>query len=196
MKRLLFAIGLVVGSNTASANIYRYADETGRIFFSNRPHITAPPVATRAKSTTVIRPAKIAIRHTYTKHQIMNIARVVASRHHMDEKLIRAVIQTESAYKHDAVSRVGAVGLMQLMPDTATRFGVVDRTDPWQSIDGGTRYLKHLLKLFNGNKLLAVASYNAGENAVIRHKRAIPPYPETINYVASVMSKYNNIHFI
>jgi soluble lytic murein transglycosylase-like protein len=81
---------------------------------------------------------------------------------------------------------------MQLMPDTARRFGVIDRNDPDQNVDGGTRYLKHLINLFNPNLDLAVAAYNAGENAVIRYNNSIPPYPETQNYVKQVLALYHH----
>jgi len=106
--------------------------------------------------------------------------------------LVHAVIQTESAYNSSAQSPKGAVGLMQLMPDTARRFGVIDRNDPDQNVDGGTRYLKYLITLFNPNIDLAVAAYNAGENAVIRYNNSIPPYPETQNYVKQVLALYNH----
>ena len=114
-----------------------------------------------------------------------------AYRHQVDAKLVHAVIQTESAYNSSAQSSKGAMGLMQLMPDTARRFGVIDRNDPDQNVDGGTRYLKHLIKLFKPNLALALAAYNAGENAVINHNNSIPPYPETQNYVKQVLSLYN-----
>jgi hypothetical protein len=115
----------------------------------------------------------------------------VASKHQVDEKLVHAVIQTESAYNAGAISSAGAVGLMQLMPGTARRYGVTDRHDPEQNVDGGTRYLKDLLEMFDSNLDLAVAAYNAGENAVIRHNNSIPPYPETQNYVRQVLARYN-----
>lgn len=111
-----------------------------------------------------------------------------ADRHQVDPKLLHAVIQAESAYNATAISSAGAMGLMQLMPATARRYGVTDRSDPDQNIDGGTRYLKHLLQIFDSNLDLAVAAYNAGENAVIRNNNAIPPYPETQNYVKEVLS--------
>jgi soluble lytic murein transglycosylase-like protein len=102
------------------------------------------------------------------------------------------VIQAESGYNPEARSPVGAVGLMQLMPDTALRYGVrvEDRTDPAESISGGARYLRDLLKMFNSDVKLAVAGYNAGENAVKKYKNSIPPYPETQNYVAQVLDFY------
>lgn len=102
-------------------------------------------------------------------------------------ELVHAVIQAESSYNPRAVSHAGAVGLMQLMPATAKRFGVSDSKNPRQNIDGGVRYLKFLLNYFDNNLKLAVAGYNAGENAVIRHGRKIPPYKETRRYVTKVM---------
>jgi soluble lytic murein transglycosylase-like protein len=107
----------------------------------------------------------------------------------VDEKLVHAVIKTESTYRTKAVSNKGAVGLMQLMPATAARFGVNDRNDAQQNIEGGVRFLKFLLDTFHDNKL-AVAGYNSGEHAVMRHNNQIPPYPETQNYVKLVMSAY------
>ena len=105
--------------------------------------------------------------------------------------MVHAVIQAESAYRPDAVSSAGAVGLMQLMPATAIRFGVIDSNNPEQNINGGTRYLRHLMDLFPNSLDLAVAAYNAGENSVLRHNNSIPPYPETQNYVKQVMALYN-----
>ena len=121
--------------------------------------------------------------YTYTganKSKFNNLIADAASRHRVDEKLLHAVIQTESAYNSNAISPAGAVGLMQLMPATARRFGVMDRNDPDQNVDGGARYLKYLIGLFGPYNLdLAVAAYNAGENAVMKYNNSIPPYPET-----------------
>lgn len=122
------------------------------------------------------------------KKEFEQLIAKTADKHHVDPKLLHAVIQAESAYNPSAVSSAGAVGLMQLMPATAARFGVTDRYDPIQNIEGGTRYLKHLLHLFNSDLRLAVAAYNAGENAVIRNHNSIPPYAETQHYVSEVLS--------
>lgn len=119
-----------------------------------------------------------------------DIIQDAATRTHLEAALIHAVIQAESAYNENAVSPKGAVGLMQLMPGTAARYGVIDSKDATENIDGGTRYLKDLLEMFSDNKELAVAAYNAGENAVIRYGYQIPPYKETKNYVKTVMSLY------
>lgn len=103
----------------------------------------------------------------------------------VEEAVVRAIIHAESAYNPRALSRVGAQGLMQLMPATARRFGVADAFDPIQNIRGGVQYLGWLLKRFNGNLTLAAAGYNAGEGAVDRYK-GVPPYAETRRYVQRV----------
>ena len=103
----------------------------------------------------------------------------------VEEAIIRAVMHAESAFNPNALSRVGAQGLMQLMPATADRFGVVNAFDPSQNIRGGVKYLAWLLKRFNGDLTLAAAGYNAGEGAVDRHK-GVPPYNETQRYVQRV----------
>lgn len=125
------------------------------------------------------------------KSQFNELIAQAAQRHQVDERLVHAVIQTESAYNANATSSAGAVGLMQLMPGTARQYGVTDRNDPSQNINGGTKYLRYLLDLFNSNMDLAVAAYNAGENAVMKHNNSIPPYPETRNYVRQVLALYN-----
>jgi soluble lytic murein transglycosylase-like protein len=108
--------------------------------------------------------------------------------------LIRAVIVAESSFNPYALSSTGAVGLMQLMPDTAARYGVKNRMDPSQNILGGARYLSDLLRLFNNNMQLAIAAYNAGEGAVLKYGRKIPPYPETVAYVPKVLKYYKHYH--
>lgn len=110
-----------------------------------------------------------------------------SARHGVDARLVRAVIQVESAYRAAARSRKGAMGLMQLMPDTARRFSVKNPYDPGANIEGGIKYLRFLLDRFGAADVsLALAAYNAGENAVERF-RGIPPYAETRNYVQSVL---------
>ena len=103
---------------------------------------------------------------------------------------MHAVVRAESAYNPNAVSRAGAVGLMQLMPATAAHYGVTNRRDPTQNLMGGTRYLAYLLKLFDNDLTLALAAYNAGEGAVQRYGNKIPPYRETQNYVRKVLAFY------
>ncbi len=109
-----------------------------------------------------------------------------ASAHKMDATLIKAVMHIESAFNPHAVSDKGAMGLMQVMPGTAQRYGVEDLFDPVQNVRAGVLYLKDLQKLFKNNTRLVLAAYNAGENAVLRHK-GMPPYDETQDYVRKVM---------
>jgi soluble lytic murein transglycosylase-like protein len=122
--------------------------------------------------------------------KIADLIRDSASRNAVDPALVQSVMHQESAYNPVAVSRAGALGLMQLMPATARRFGVANPFDPQQNIEGGVRYLKHLQTLFGGNLELTLAAYNAGENAVARHGNRIPPYRETLQYVAKVARSY------
>jgi soluble lytic murein transglycosylase-like protein len=114
-----------------------------------------------------------------------------ASRAHgVDSALVHAVIFAESSYDANAVSPAGASGLMQLSPETARRYGVRDVFNPADNIRGGVMHLKALLELFGGDVELAVAAYNAGENAVIRAGYRVPPYPETAKYVPKVIGQY------
>ena len=110
-----------------------------------------------------------------------------ALRNNLDPNLVRAVIRAESSYRHDTISHAGAMGLMQLMPGTAASLGVVNPFDIRQNIDGGTRHLRRMLDMFDGNLELALAAYNAGHNAV-RYHGGIPPFEETRNYVPRVLS--------
>ena len=112
-----------------------------------------------------------------------------AERHHIDPALVRAVIETESGWNATAKSRKGALGLMQLIPTTAVRFGVNDAFSPQQNVDAGVRYLKTLLQRYNGNLDLALAAYNAGEGAVDR-AHGVPAFRETRDYVQKVQNAY------
>lgn len=110
----------------------------------------------------------------------------VATKYHVDFALVKAVMHVESGFNPYAKSHKGALGLMQLLPTTAQRYGVDDVYDPVSNIVAGVRHLKYLLDIFNHKHKLALAAYNAGENAVLRY-RGIPPYPETRAYVRKVL---------
>jgi soluble lytic murein transglycosylase-like protein len=120
---------------------------------------------------------------TDTYDTIVNNAAIIYG---VDPALIKAVIKTESDFDPYAVSNKGASGLMQLIPDTATRFGVTDVFDPKANIYGGTQYLSWLMTYFKGDLELVLAAYNAGEHAVEKYNNQVPPYKETINYVKKV----------
>ena len=122
----------------------------------------------------------------YDAGGLRELASRVAQRHGVDEALVQAVIAVESRYDPFAVSPRGARGLMQLMPKTAARFAVRDVFDPAENLEGGVRYLKELLERYSGQTRLALAAYNAGEEAVERFS-GIPPYRETVQYVSRVL---------
>jgi len=218
MMRIAVILLTLFLSNEVVADIYKFTDTAGRVYYTNVnvPRNSSYKRIIRTKyytdinvprhglykpiiSTKIFRFSNSynyhAKAHTFlgtNKKKFTDLIEQTANRYQVDAKLVHAVIQTESAYNSSAQSPKGAVGLMQLMPDTARRFGVSDRNDPDQNVDGGTRYLKHLIEMFNPNLDLAVAAYNAGENAVIRYNNSIPPYPETQNYVKQVLALYNS----
>jgi soluble lytic murein transglycosylase-like protein len=115
----------------------------------------------------------------------------IASTHGVHAALLKAVIEVESGFNARALSPKGAIGLMQLMPTTAARYGQFDLYSPEENLDVGARYLRDLLSMFGGDVRLAIAAYNAGENAVIRNGNQIPPYAETQRYVPMVLARYN-----
>ncbi len=125
--------------------------------------------------------------------QIDNLIRFYGKQHGVDPYLIFCLMSQESKFTKGAVSPKGALGLMQLMPGTAARYGVSNPYDIAQNISGGTRYLKDLLTMFNGRVDLALAGYNAGENAVIKYGYTVPPYDETRNYVKLIIKRYGRV---
>ncbi|MGY6274732.1 lytic transglycosylase domain-containing protein [Methylomonas sp. MgM2] len=188
MRLLKTVVLLLTVSTTASADIYKRVGPDGRVYYTDRPEKGLQyKLVIRTPPKTYKRDLKFMAAN---KSKYNELIAKTAAKHQMDPKLVHAVIQAESAYNPKAMSSAGAVGLMQLMPDTARRYGVTDRYDPEQNVDGGTRYLKDLLSMFNSNLKLAVAGYNAGEGAVMKHNYAIPPYRETQDYVRHVLRLY------
>ena len=186
---------LLLASLPAVADIYAYADPAGVVHYSNVPAETAyelvlesPPEPTAGGGEASLRVPLALINRRAAAYEPIILAAAAANE--LEPELLRAVISVESAFNPRAVSRSGARGLMQLMPQTARRYGVRDSFDPSQNIHGGARYLRFLVDRFENNLELVVAAYNAGENAVERYGRSIPPYRETRQYVPRVMTLY------
>ena len=198
---LIVILSILIVASPAYADIYSYRDENGVLNFTNiPPNNTHYKVRiaykehkhTASPKTVFYQPAN----HPETlSPKLKAIVDHVARDYAVDKSLVKAMIHAESDFDANAVSPKGALGLMQLMPETAERYGVRDVFDPEQNIIGGVHYLHDLLETFDNNVRLAVAAYNAGKKAVLQYG-GVPPYPETTQYVDKVMqlhSIYNKI---
>lgn len=172
---ILLSGGLLLLDPAAGrADIYRYVDSNGVMHFTNTPTSSKYAFYLKEKAP-----------KSAARQSVEAIIERYASANRLDKALVKAVIKAESDYNPRAVSSKGAIGMMQLIPATAREMKVSDPFDPEDNIRGGTRYLRKMLDLFNGNLDLALAAYNAGPGAVQRHG-GIPPYPETRTYVQRV----------
>ena len=176
-------------ASEARADIYKHVDKDGVVHLTNRT-ARGKRVAREAGNGPVVSASGQAAQTEPNSTRYDHLIREAAALYQIPEALVRAVIRVESGFHARAVSHANAHGLMQLIPETAGRMMVTDIFDPRQNILGGTRYLRVLANLFNGNLELTLAAYNAGENAVIRYG-GIPPYAETRQYVAKVLSHYH-----
>ncbi len=173
---LLFWLALC--PTVAHGQIASYVDERGKRVFINAEESATQPGA-RHKATA----------QQSRKEELERLAAQTAERHRVDPALVRAVVEAESSWNPSAVSRKGALGLMQLVPGTAQRFGVGNALDPEENLEGGVRYLRALLERYDGDLDRALAAYNAGEHAVDR-ARGVPKYSETRHYVQKVTDSY------
>ena len=193
-KRIFFfALGvlLVLVPFLAGADIYKYVDGRGQVHLTDRPDHGG--YRRLVKTWKGWSQAKVSFKSVFKNRQKYSPTIAEAAKtHRLPPALLHAVITAESAYNPDAISTAGAVGLMQLMPGTAERYGVRNRHDPTANVSGGTQYLRDLMNMFDDNLVLALAAYNAGENAVINNGRRIPPYKETEVYVQRVLKYYND----
>jgi len=186
------AFGLCLLPSLSSADIFSYVDKDGTMHFTNVPSGDGRfRLYMKSRDGKRGGPGSVAPSDTSVERfsRYGDVIREAATLYQIPEELVRAVIKVESDYDPRAVSRVGAQGLMQLMPETAQRMQVRDSMDPRENILGGVRYLRVLANMFNGDLQLTVAGYNAGENAVVKHG-GIPPYDETEDYVVKVLTYY------
>jgi soluble lytic murein transglycosylase-like protein len=185
-------------TGAASADVYQYRDARGHIHLTDKPmrgmqlvrrySITTGRSLGRGDASASLAEMK------RRRDRLSPLIERAATANRLRPTLIHAVVRAESAYRADAISSKGAVGLMQLMPGTAERYGVADRYDPKQNLQGGSAYLSDLLEMFDDDLQLALAAYNAGENAVMRYGNQIPPYRETQGYVRKVIRFYNDLN--
>jgi soluble lytic murein transglycosylase-like protein len=187
----LFVSLLAAASAGAATRIYTYVDADGVKHFTDMPDnnryrllVLAPNAMTQSGDHYSANMLARASQYD----AIIEKAAVSAA---VEPNLLRAVIVVESGFNSRAVSKRGAVGLMQLMPATASRFGVSNPYDPLENVHGGARYLKFLMDRFGQNVRLALAAYNAGEEAVDRNGGQIPPFTETMAYVPKVLKIYH-----
>ena len=200
----LLLLGEVGQAQTAHADIWRCRAEQDEVHFTNvaprgrarrrcrkvvSGNDTQKRQGVRSRQTTrsTSRRRGTRLPDRYQRYNAM--IQEAAGLYHLPPAFLRSVIKVESDFTHDVVSHAGAMGLMQLMPRTAAAMGVRDAFDPRQNILGGARYLRILANLFNGDLILTIAAYNAGEGAVMRH-HGVPPYSETQRYVRNVLSRY------
>ena len=176
----------------SSAGIYRYEDEKGVIHFTNCPRDPKFKLYIReSKEDVGDENHSSSVSSIKDPSQYDSLISELSKKYQVDFALIKAMIRAESGFNPLAVSRKGARGLMQLMPETALRMNVSNIFNPRENVEGGVRYFKYLLSLFNNDLRLSLAAYNAGEN-VVAELRSIPPYRETVDYVKKVLSYYQS----
>ncbi|WJK11946.1 lytic transglycosylase domain-containing protein [Pseudomonas fluorescens] len=185
-------LGCVLSVGVAQADVFVSVDAKGSYVLSNvhRPGRTYERVIRDADAPLVSldRQPQLIANQPYAE-----LVSAAATANQLPEALLHAVIKSESNYNPGATSPKGAGGLMQLMPDTARELGVKDVYDPKANIQGGAKYLKRLMTLFDNDIALAVAAYNAGPDAVLSRGRVIPPFAETQRYVPSVLRQYRRL---
>jgi soluble lytic murein transglycosylase len=183
----IFSLALVVLLGVVlpvEADIYRYIDENGVMHFTNVP-------TSSIQNYKLFLKEKPQITHRYSTKKYDELISDASERHGVSFSLLKAIIKAESDFDPHAVSKKGATGLMQIMPENFKPLGIRDPFDPWENINAGARYFKQMYDRFKGKLALSLAAYNAGPTAVDRYK-TIPPYEETEEYVRRVLKYYYN----
>jgi soluble lytic murein transglycosylase len=174
---------LITAFSSVHADIYMYIDESGVMHFTNTPTSNQYEYKIYVKEKTAVS------RGFYTTNKYDHFISDAAEQTGVDSRLLKAMIKAESDFDPRAISRKGAMGLMQIMPENFKMLDLENPFDPWQNIKAGAQYFQQLYKRFNGKLALSLAAYNAGPTAVDRYKR-IPPYQETEEYVRRVLRYY------
>ncbi len=211
LSLLLFLLPTVASSSTSWAKVYVYAKEDGSHVITSQRMSNKKLKLVKVYKTQKSKPKKkvgtsrrkgLALKSRCNSKQAQRRAathkrpiEIYSRIYGVDEALVTAIIKNESCFRVNAKSRVGAMGLMQLMPGTAKQMQISDPWDPEQNIQGGVKYIAKMLQLFKGDKRLAVAAYNAGPGKVNKYN-GIPPYKETQNYVRRVLSDYNELKLL
>jgi soluble lytic murein transglycosylase-like protein len=192
MTALFLFFSLLFLAAPSMAGIYRYEDERGVVHFTNCPRDPRFKLYIRESGEDMGEEEHHAPFQS-TKHfnHYDSLISEFSQKYGVDFALIKAMIHAESGFNPLAISRKGAKGLMQLMPETAVRMNVSDVLNPRENIEGGVRYFKYLLSLFNHDLRLSLAAYNAGEN-IVSELRSIPPYRETVDYIRKVLNYYQS----
>lgn len=181
----VFAV-IVTTFNISHADIYKYVDNEGVL------HLTNVPSIPNAKYVLILKEKRILFQPDIDVNRYDQMIKRAAEKFKIDSALIKAIIKAESNFDHQAISRVGAQGLMQLMPATASALQVDDVFHPENNIEGGVRYLRYLLNNYRGNLTLTLAAYNAGEGTIAKYNNNVPPFRETRNYIKRVLNYYKS----
>ena len=193
-SNLLILVTVCAAPGFARADVYSFTDANGVTHFSNVPADSRYQLLIGTPADAVVAsPKDKSIDWLARSAQYDGVIAGAAKAATIQAALVRAVIVVESGFNPRAVSKKGAIGLMQLQPATAKRYGVKNIYDPEQNVRAGAHYLSDLLTRFDSNLELALAAYNAGEEAVERYGRHVPPYRETLAYVPSVMKVYQRL---
>ncbi len=178
---------------TIHAEVYQYIDPHGRVYFTDQKQDASYHFVAKLyfeNNDVIHRSSFNVVQFRANRKKFKPLIKKMAARYNLPASLVQAVVYVESSYDPQAKSSSGCIGLMQLKPSTARRYGVNDAWPPEDNIRAGTHYLRDLIDMFDGDIQLALAGYNAGENAVLRNGRKIPNYPETKRYVKKVIQHY------
>jgi soluble lytic murein transglycosylase-like protein len=186
---LAVCLALLAAPALAVADVFYYVDERGVYHFADHRVTGRYRLYRRERSAPAYPVSAPSYLRSVASAEVNRLIDSVAGQHGIDADLVRAVVKVESNFDTNAVSRKGARGLMQLMPETAANYGVQDAHDPAQNLEGGVRHLCELMIQYNGELPLTLAAYNAGKNSLVTHG-GVPPYRETQRYIREVIDAY------